>query len=176
MTNVEIIRSLQLHARLKKLVKICTEKGLKLATAESCTGGMISEWITSVPGSSTVFECGICSYSNRIKHKVLGVSEETLEIFTEYSEQCAEEMARGALKISGADIAVATTGVAGPSGGTEENPVGTVYICVCTRKFEVTKKLLFEGSRQEIRCRASREALKMLFATIDKLTHNLGGK
>lgn len=175
MTNVEIIRSFQLHARLKKLVKICTEKGLKLATAESCTGGMISEWITAIPGSSAVFECGVCSYSNRIKHEVLGVSEETLEKFTEYSKQCAEEMAKGALKISGADIAVSTTGVAGPSGGTEDNPVGTVYICVCTRQFALTKKFLFEGElfsydRQEIRCRASLEALKMLFAAIDKLT------
>ncbi len=175
MTNVE----LQLRARLKKLVKICTEKGLKLATAESCTGGMISELITAISGSSAVFECGVCSYSNRIKHEVLGVSEETLEKFTEYSKECAEEMAKGALKLSGADIAVSTTGVAGPSGGTEENPVGTVYICVCTRQFEVTKKLLFTGSRQKIRCKASQEALKMLFAAIDKLTkltHNSGGK
>lgn len=165
--TINLIRSAVLDHNLKKLVKECAKRGIKIATAESCTGGMISEWITSVPGSSAVIEFGICSYSNRIKHKILGVSEETLEKFTEYSEQCAEEMARGALKVSGADYAVSTTGVAGPGGGTDKNPVGTVYICVCDKRSAETRRFKFEGeffelSRADIRTKAAKAALKML--------------
>lgn len=173
MNTIYYIRCAMLDRKLKKLVKTCTERGFKIATAESCTGGMISEWITSVPGSSAVIEFGVCSYSNRIKHKILGVSEETLEKYTEYSEQCAEEMARGALKVSGADFAVSTTGVAGPGGGTEKNPVGTVYICVCdkhsarTRRFEFTGEI-FDLSRAEIRSKASEAAIKMLLDKINE--------
>ena len=112
----------------KQTVMLLQSKALKAACAESCTGGLISQMITSVPGASNVFECGVCSYSNDIKMKVLGVKEQTINEFTEVSFQCAKEMASGVLKLSGADIAVSTTGVAGPSGGTQENPVGTVYI------------------------------------------------
>ncbi len=166
-----LIKSAMLDNKLKKLVKGCTKRGIKIATAESCTGGMISEWITSVPGSSAVIEFGICSYSNRIKHKILGVSKETLEKFTEYSEQCAEEMARGALNVSGADYAVSTTGVAGPGGGTDKNPVGTVYICVCDKYSAKTRRFEFDGelhdlSRAEIRTQAAKAALKMLYEKI----------
>lgn len=165
--TINLIRSMKLAHDLKKLIKGCAECGIKIATAESCTGGMISEWITSVPGSSAVIEFGICSYSNRIKHKILGVREETLEKYTEYSEQCAEEMARGALKVSGADYAVSTTGVAGPGGGTDKNPVGTVYICVCDKHSAETRRFEFDGeffelSRAEIRSLAAKAALKML--------------
>lgn len=165
--TINYIKSTILDQNLKKLVKNCAKHGIKIATAESCTGGMISEWITSVPGSSSVIEFGICSYSNRIKHEVLGVSEETLEKYTEYSKQCAEEMARGALKISGADYAISTTGVAGPGGGTDENPVGTVYICVCDKNSAITRRFefvgeLFELTRADIRIRAAKAALKML--------------
>ena len=167
MSSIELIRSMKLEHSLKKLVKECADKGIKIATAESCTGGMISEWITSVSGSSAVIEFGLCSYSNRIKHKILGVREETLEKYTEYSEQCAEEMAKGALKVSGADYAVSTTGVAGPTGGTDKNPVGTVYICVCNKHSCETRRFNFEGeffelSRAEIRILAAKAALKML--------------
>lgn len=169
--TISFIKSLALGNSLKKLVKECTRRGIKIATAESCTGGMISEWITSVPGSSAVIEFGICSYSNRIKHKILGVSEETLEKYTEYSEQCAEEMARGALRVSGADFAVSTTGVAGPGGGTNKNPIGTVYICVCDKHSAETRRFKFEGdffelTRADIRTLAAKAALKMLYDKI----------
>ena len=167
MDSIELIRSMKLEHSLKRLVKECADKGIKLATAESCTGGMIAEWITSVSGSSAVIEFGLCSYSNRIKHKILGVREETLEKYTEYSLQCAAEMAKSALKVSGADYAVSTTGVAGPTGGTEENPVGTVYIGVCGKDFCEAHRFNFEGdffelSRAEIRVLAAKAALKML--------------
>lgn len=152
-----------------KIVEKCTDHDIKISTAESCTGGMISGAITSVSGSSSVIELGVCSYSNRIKHEVLGVSVQTLEKFSEYSVQCAEEMARGALKLSDADFAVSTSGVAGPSGGSEENPVGTVYISVCGKSRTITEKHVFENlGRDQIRAAATEKALSMLLGMIQK--------
>ena len=149
----------------EQIVEKCTEYGLKISTAESITGGMISAAITSVPGSSAVIELGVCSYSNRIKREILGVSHKTLEQFTEYSLQCAEEMAKGAMKASGADFAAATSGIAGPSGGTPDNPVGTVYICVCSKSESVCKRYVFEDKeRGPIREAAAEMALSMLLS------------
>lgn len=110
------------------VVRALKEKGLKLATAESCTGGYLSKRITDVPGSSQVFDCGVTSYANEIKEKVLGVSHETLQTYGAVSPQTAREMADGVRRVSGADIAVSTTGIAGPDGGTAEKPVGLVYV------------------------------------------------
>lgn len=157
-----------------EIVEKCTERGLKISTAESCTGGMISAAVTAVSGSSAVIELGICSYSNRIKQEVLGVTRDTLERFSEYSIECAEEMARGAIKVSGADFAVATSGVAGPTGGTEENPVGTVYICAADRDSFTSERCLFENKgRDYIRAAAAEKALKML---LSKITDKKKGK
>ena len=151
----------------EKIVRQCAGQGLKLSTAESCTGGMISAAITSVSGSSSVIELGVCSYSNRIKRDVLGVSEQTLDKFSEYSTQCAEEMAKGALKLSGADFAVSTSGVAGPSGGTDNAPVGTVFISVCGKGQTKTEKHVFEDKgRDYIRAAAAEKALCMLLEII----------
>ncbi len=104
------------------------EHHLKVATAESCTGGLIAKRITDVPGASEVFECGIISYANGIKHKVLGVSEDDLNKCGAVSEPVAKQMAQGALKVSGADIAVSVTGIAGPDSDSTGKPVGLVYI------------------------------------------------
>ena len=150
----------------EQLVELCIERKIKVATAESCTGGMISEQITSVSGSSAVIEFGLCSYSNRIKREILGVSEETLEKFSEYSEQCAKEMAEGARRLSGADIAVSTTGVAGPTGGSPEHPVGEVFIGISSEKGVFAKRFLFSGSREDIRLQATKNALKMLVLSV----------
>ncbi|MBQ3593382.1 MAG: competence/damage-inducible protein A [Clostridia bacterium] len=109
------------------VVNMLTKQGKKLAVAESCTGGLIAKRIVDRPGASAVFDCGVVSYSNDIKNKVLGVSKETLEKYGAVSSQTAAEMARGVLKLSGADIAVSVTGIAGPDGGTPEKPVGTVW-------------------------------------------------
>ncbi len=152
-----------------KIVEICAERGFKTATAESCTGGMISAAITSVSGSSAVIELGVCSYSNRIKREVLGVSVQTLEKFTEYSRECAEEMAKGALKLSGADFAVSTSGIAGPSGGTDNDPVGTVYICVCGKEQGRCERFEFpDTGRNDIRAAATEKALSMLLELINE--------
>ena len=104
------------------------EKGMTLSFAESCTGGLLAKRITDISGASEVFGYGCVTYWNEAKMKVLGVKPETIEQYTEVSEQCALEMARGVRALSGADIGVSTTGYAGPTGGTEEHPVGTVFI------------------------------------------------
>ncbi len=148
----------------ERLVSLLAGKGMKIAAAESCTGGMISQMITSVSGASAVFECGICSYSNAVKMKVLGVPEETIALHTELSLQTAEAMALGAAALSGADIGVSTTGVAGPTGGTAENPVGTVYIAVTCRGRTFSEKKNFNedktADRDTIRRRCSEYVLQ----------------
>lgn len=110
------------------VVKMLRENKLKVATAESCTGGLVAKRITDVPGTSEVFNCGIISYANEIKHSVLGVSENDLKKYGAVSESVARQMAQGALKISGADIAVSVTGIAGSDSDSTNKPVGLVYI------------------------------------------------
>ena len=116
------------------VVGMLKEHHLKVATAESCTGGFIAKRITDVPGASEVFECGIISYANEIKHKLLGVSEDDLNKYGAVSEPVAKQMAQGALKVSGADIAVSVTGIAGPDSDSTGKPVGLVYIGLADKK------------------------------------------
>lgn len=156
-------------AYCEALVKLLREKELKTAAAESLTGGMVSELITSVSGASEILECGICSYSNRIKHQLLGVSENTLETFTEYSIQTAVEMAEGIRKLSGADIGVSTTGIAGPGGGTDEKPVGTVYIGISSKRGCTAQEFRFEGDRQSVRQQTAQKALSFIIEEAEKL-------
>ncbi len=129
------------------VVQLLKERGLTAATAESCTGGLISAEITSVSGSSDVFGFGVCTYANEAKMKLLGVSAETLSTVGAVSGETACQMAEGVRKLSGADIAVSVTGIAGPTGGTPEKPVGTVYIGVSTEKFTKAEKYLFTGEK-----------------------------
>jgi len=110
------------------VVKMLKSRNLKVATAESCTGGLIAKRITDISGSSQIFECGIVSYANEIKHKVLGVSADDLEKYGAVSEPVARQMAQGALRVSGADIAVSVTGIAGPESDSTNKPVGLIYI------------------------------------------------
>lgn len=124
------------------VVNMLKEKHLKLATAESCTGGYIGKRITDIPGSSDVFECGIISYSNEIKANVLGVSRDDLQKYGAVSEQVAKQMAIGALKVSGADIAVSVTGIAGPGSDGTDKPVGLSYIGIAAKDFVYAKKLV----------------------------------
>lgn len=112
------------------LVAVLVQKGLKIATAESCTGGLLAKLITDVSGASAVFDYGIVSYANEIKWGQLGVKRETVETYGAVSEQTAREMAQCAAKNAGADIGLSTTGIAGPTGGTAEKPNGTCYIGV----------------------------------------------
>lgn len=163
----------QLEAEIAQLarhiVKTCSDNRYQIATAESCTGGLISAAITAVSGSSSVIELGVCSYSNRIKQQMLGVSDKTLAEHTEYSTQCAEEMALGVMRLSGADFGVSTTGVAGPTGGSDEHPVGEVCIAVCSKHGIHSKRYVFDelsdgapSVRDSVRAQAVRKALMLL--------------
>lgn len=130
----------------EKVVELLKEKNLTFTCAESCTGGLIAKRITDVSGSSSVFECGVVSYSNRIKHEILGVTTETLEKFGAVSEECAKEMVKGVLSLTKADIAVAVTGIAGPSSDGTDKPVGLVYIAFSDGKTTIVKKCLNDFS------------------------------
>ena len=127
----------------KKIAKILTERGLTISTAESCTGGLLSSKLTDVSGSSAFVTLNIVTYANEAKHKILGVSLETLNTKGAVSEECALEMAEGLYKLTGSDICVSTTGIAGPTGGSEEKPVGRMYSTIYTKdKHQVYKILL----------------------------------
>lgn len=137
------------------------EKGLMLVTAESCTGGWIAQCITDISGSSQWFDRGFVTYSNQSKQDMLGVSGETLAIFGAVSEQTVIEMVLGALKNSEADIAVAVSGIAGPTGGTEEKPVGLVWHAWATRNTQpITHSEQYLGNRKQVRQQTVVTALK----------------
>lgn len=144
------------------------EKHMKVATAESCTGGLIAKRITDVPGASEVFDCGIISYANEIKHRVLGVSEDDLNKYGAVSEPVARQMAQGALKVSGADIAVSVTGIAGPDSDSTNKPVGLVYIGLADRDNVWVRELITSRKdRSYNRYVSASNALNMIRLYID---------
>ena len=136
--------------------------GRTVATAESCTGGLIAQRLTSVSGSSAVFEEGFVTYSNTAKRRYLGVMEETLARFGAVSGETAREMAEGARDASGADLAVSVTGIAGPGGGSAEKPVGTVHIGLAWDGGAVSEHHTFLGGRADVRLRSSQSALALV--------------
>lgn len=138
------------------------EKGLTLAVAESCTGGLLSKRITDVPGSSAYYKGGVCSYTNEVKVNLLGVEQATLDAYTAVSEQVAGQMARGVARVLGTDIGIGITGIAGPDGGTEEQPVGLVYISIFYAGNTVTKKMQTSLGRDRVRNHAASTALDMI--------------
>lgn len=137
-------------------------KGLMMGTAESCTGGRIANMITLVAGSSEYFAGGIVSYSNEVKHNVLGVSEESLRQHGAVSREVVEQMALGAIRVLGCDCSVATSGIAGPGGGTPEKPVGTVWIAAALKDRVVSCCYHFGTERSENIQSAADAALTML--------------
>ena len=145
-----------------RLLESYRQKGLKLAAAESCTGGLISALLTEIAGSSDVFECGFVTYSNESKIKLLGVDKKLIEQHGAVSDEVARAMAVGAIAKSGADVAVSVTGIAGPSGGTADKPVGLVYIAVATKDKVICAKNIFTGTRSDIRSQSVSKALEML--------------
>ena len=147
----------------QELGKQCRDKKIVLVTAESCTGGLLGQVITSTPGSSNWFDCGFISYSNESKIKCLKVQEETIKEYGAVSQETANEMAIGALKQSEGNISISITGIAGPSGGSKAKPVGTVFFSIAT-----TKEIILEhraelrGNREEIRTNALLFSLNQL--------------
>lgn len=142
--------------------KMLVENNITIATAESCTGGMLAAKLIDYPGISSVFLEGAVTYTNEAKMKRLGVEEETLNIHTAVSEETAKEMAYGVARVSGADIGLSTTGIAGPGGGSEDKPVGLVYVGVCINGETKVKKLNLSGNRQQIREKATKSLLDFL--------------
>lgn len=148
----------------KKTVELVKKLGMNISTAESCTGGMIASRLIDVPGVSEIFKEGIVSYSNDAKMKRLGVKKETLEKYGAVSEETAREMVMGL----DSDVAIATTGIAGPDGGTPEKPVGFVYIGIRVRNDVYIEKRFFNGDRMKIRERAVSQSLFSLIKILDK--------
>jgi len=142
--------------------RMLAESGRNLALAESCTGGTIAQFITSNAGSSRYFKGGVVAYSNEIKHKLLGVPMDIINHFGAVSQEVAEAMALGAIKSLEADYAVATTGIAGPDGGSDEKPVGTVWIAIAGASGVVSKKYVFKHNRERNVIRTTHTALNML--------------
>ena len=148
----------------QRVVQTLAERRMSVSCAESCTGGLIAKQITDIPGSSAVFPGGAVTYTNEMKEKLLGVSVQSIAAHTEVSEVVAREMAQGARALFGSDFAVSTTGFAGPGGGTEQNPVGTVYVGVATPGKAFALRCCFSPSlsRAEIREAAAARALELL--------------
>jgi len=148
------------------VIRFFADHGLTAATAESCTGGLVSARLADIPGSSAVLLGGVVSYANEVKENVLGVKKETLLSFGAVSEETAREMAAGARRLTGASVSVSTTGIAGPGGGTAEKPVGTVCFGVSSERgtFALRKQFSPRLTREEIRRRAANEALFLLLA------------
>ena len=144
------------------LVAALESKGLTCATAESCTGGGVGGAITSVAGSSAVFLGGVISYSNDVKADVLGVSRDSLARVGAVSSEVAAQMATGARRTIGADIAVSLTGIAGPGGGSAEKPVGLVWFGLATSDGVTTESRIFSGDRAAVRAAAVEHALSLL--------------
>jgi nicotinamide-nucleotide amidase len=138
-------------------------KGKVVATAESCTGGWIAQCITEIPGSSAWFDRGFVTYSNSAKIQMLGVKSATLETYGAVSAEAVDEMVMGTLAGSNADVAIAVTGIAGPEGGTDEKPVGTVFIAWADRDGSIkVEKYLFLGNRHQIRAQTVQSAIQGL--------------
>lgn len=144
------------------VAKYLVDNDLKIAVAESCTGGLVSASLINYPGISSVFMEGCVTYSNEAKMKSLGVKQETLDVYGAVSSQCAEEMAAGVAKRYNTNIGIATTGIAGPDGGTYEKPVGLVYFGIYINGKVISKKYIFNGNRQGIRVRAANTILNDL--------------
>jgi nicotinamide-nucleotide amidase len=150
-------------ALARRLLAACEARGWQLATAESCTGGLIVACLTEIPGSSSVVARGYVTYDNRAKIEMLGVREATLAAHGAVSEAVAGEMARGALAHSGADVSVAITGIAGPGGGTHDKPVGLVWLAWAYRGGSVqARRFVFKGDRAAVREQSVAVALQGL--------------
>lgn len=150
------------------ILQRCKQKGLVLATAESCTGGLLAALLTEIPGSSAAFAGGAVTYSNALKHTLLGVSLETLHHHGAVSKEVAGQMAKGVQKMAKADIAVSITGIAGPDGSSKEKPVGLVYIGIAAGDALDVEENIFSGNRNDIRRQTVHRALELLQGTLSR--------
>ncbi|NOZ90811.1 MAG: CinA family protein [Epsilonproteobacteria bacterium] len=146
----------------KKIIEILKVDNQTITFAESCTGGRVASAFTAISGASSVLNGSVVSYSNDIKSKWLGVKEKTLIDYGAVSSECVAEMLNGVSKMAEADYAIAISGIAGPTGGTEEKPVGTVYIGIKTPKEIIVKHYLFQGDRNSVQNQATISSIELL--------------
>jgi len=151
----------------ERIGELLRRKGLSLATAESCTGGLLSSLITDVPGSSDYFRGGVVAYSNAVKEEVLGVPAEILRTVGAVSRECALAMAQGVRRLLGADLGLSTTGIAGPGGGTPVKPVGLVYVALAHPGGTEVRELRLVGGRRGNKHSASQAALELLLEYLE---------
>ncbi|WP_404419967.1 CinA family protein [Marinospirillum sp.] len=159
---------MQRNPMIEKLATLALANNWMLATAESCTGGGIAKALTEVAGSSAWFGYGLVTYSNQAKQQLLGVQETSLQAFGAVSEQVVKEMVAGACRVSGADFAVATSGVAGPGGGSAEKPVGTVWLAWGNLQEQQACCCHFSGNRRDIREASIDTVLEQLLDFLEK--------
>ena len=154
----------------KALLDICTKKKLTLATAESCTGGLVAATISEIPGSSLVLDRGFVTYSNSAKQQMLGVTPTTIDVYGAVSTECAEEMVKGALAHASVDLAVSITGITGPTGAVPGKPIGLVYFCAASRNGRVIAHDRKYGDigRANVRHESVLQALVMLRELAEK--------
>ncbi len=152
----------------EELVEALEKRGWQITTVESCTAGALAARIVNVAGASDVLKEGYITYCDEAKARIVGVARETLDKYTAVSAETAKEMALGGLRITGADVAMSVTGLAGPGGGTSKRPVGLVYIGCAIHGTAQVKKLHLQGDRNEIRSRAVEEALRYSLECIEK--------
>ncbi|MBO5135980.1 MAG: CinA family protein [Clostridia bacterium] len=155
-----------------EVVSYLIENHLTVTCAESCTGGLLASTITAVPGSSACFDGSIVSYANSVKHRELKVKSSTLRKYGAVSPETAMEMCLGAYKKFKSDIAVSITGIAGPGGGTEEKPVGLVYLGIKTKRTHIAIKLMLSGTRDEIRSKTVQKALDEIYLQSVDIVNN----
>lgn len=161
--------TLQIEISAKKIGELLNAQSLKLVTVESCTGGGLSYWITAIPGSSAWFERGFVTYTNEAKTELTTVPNHIIQQFGAVSAETAKAMAEGGLRNSHADISIAITGIAGPSGGTPDKPVGTVWIAFAGHNLQTNANVyIFPGTRNQIRDRAILCALEKLADILQK--------
>ena len=160
--RLEDIRSLDTSV-LEDFHKVALETGITIGTAESCTGGLVGKMLTDLGGSSGYYQGGVISYANAVKEQVLGVSSETLATYGAVSEETAKEMVEGVFRVLRTDYAIATTGIAGPGGGSQEKPVGLVYIGIGTPRGITVHKEIFIGDRTSIRKSVAERAIQYVY-------------
>lgn len=175
--DMESTYSAETLALAGELIAVCQARGVRIGTAESCTGGLIGGALTAVAGASEVFEGGVIAYQNRVKHQVLGVREETLSSVGAVSAACAEEMACGArLALGGIELGLSATGIAGPGGGTAEKPVGLVYLgCSLGARCRVAE-CHFSGDRAAVRRATVEQSLRLALACLSEREKDENGQ
>lgn len=149
-----------------KIAKLLTKSKKTLSTAESCTGGLLADRLTNVPGSSNFFNLGVVTYANQAKSKLLKISPKTIQKHGAVSKQVALAMAKGVRKILHSDFGIGITGIAGPSGATKNKPVGLVYIAISSKNKSICVKSIFKGTRTSVKSQAATKTLKLLLNLI----------